>query len=105
MSTMYSRFIPPLVIVSLVDVGLALMTDEPPVVSVFAPFVMPQPALGTGALLPPAPPAPPAPPQPPLPPRPPADPPAPEVPAAPAPPEAPPPPAPATPVAVEPPEP
>src|SRR6476661_5547980 len=119
MSMMYSRLIPALVILSLVDVGLALMTDEPPVVSVFAPFVMPQPALGTGALLPPVPPPPPppppvppveppdpdvpaapAPPEPPLPPRPAADPPDPELPAAPAPPEAPPP-APASPVAVE----
>src|SRR5437763_14830178 len=96
MSTMYSRFIPPLVIVSLVDVGFALMTDEPPVVSVFAPLVMPHPALGTGALLPPAPPTPlppvPAlpPVEPPPPPRPPAALPDPEVPAAPAPPPPPP---------------
>jgi len=56
MSMMYSRLIPPLVILSLVDVGRALMTDEPPVVIVFTPSVLPQPALGTAALLPPAPP-------------------------------------------------
>src|SRR6185436_16324436 len=94
MSMMYSRLIPPLVILSLVDVGRALMTEEPPVVSVFAPFVMPQPLLGRAAL-PPRPPVPPAPAVPVVPA-------APVVPAPPAVPPAPPrppvPPAPAAPV-------
>lgn len=61
---MYSRLIPPLMIVSLVEVGRPFMTDMPPVVSVFAPSVTLQPLLGTGALLPP----PPLPPVPELPP-------------------------------------
>jgi len=52
---------------SFVDVGRPFATDMPPVVSVFAPFVTPQPLLGTAALpLPPAPPAPPAPELPPI---------------------------------------
>src|SRR6186713_1997371 len=95
MSMMYSRLIPPLVILSRVDVASALMTDEPPVVTVFTPSVLPQPLLGVAALAPP-PPAPlPAVPElppvePPPPPRPPAAPPDPEVPAPPAPPEPPP---------------
>src|ERR1035438_3630192 len=59
MSTMYSRLMPPLVMLSLVDVGIPFATDMPPVVSVFAPFVTPQPLLGTAALAPPAAPPPP----------------------------------------------
>src|SRR6185312_14130215 len=47
---MYSRVIPPLVMLSLVDVGRPIETDMPPVVSFFRPSVTPQPLLGTGAL-------------------------------------------------------
>src|SRR5512133_3363379 len=47
MSMMYSRLDPPLVILSLVDVGRPFAIDEPPVVSVFWPLVLPQPLLGT----------------------------------------------------------
>jgi len=53
---MYSRLLPPLMIVSLVDVGRPPITDMPPVVSVFAPSLTPQPLLGTAAPAPPAPP-------------------------------------------------
>ena len=66
---MYSRLMPPLVILSLVDVGRPFATDMPPVVSVFKPFMTLQPLLGTGAVPPPVPPPPPLPPLvPPLPP-------------------------------------
>src|SRR6476660_10072014 len=92
---MYSRLIPPLVILSRVDVASALATDEPPIVSVFRPFVTPQPLLGAGPLEPavtPPPLEPELPPvEPPAPPRPPAAPPDPAAPAAPAAPDAPPP--------------
>src|SRR5690349_17882245 len=77
MSMMYSRLEPPLVILSRVDVGRPFATDIPPVVSVFAPSMTPQPLLGTGALLPSPPPLPPL-----------GAPPAPEPPPATAPPEA-----------------
>src|SRR6187402_718014 len=56
---MYSRLIPPLVILSLVEVAGPLATDMPPVVSVFRPSVTMQPLLGAGAVLPPPPPLPP----------------------------------------------
>src|SRR5690349_13809578 len=60
MSMMYSRVDPSLnLMLSLVDVARPLMTDMPPVVIVFAPFVMPQPLLGTAPLAPPAAPPPP----------------------------------------------
>src|SRR4051794_24904730 len=56
MSMMYSRLEPPLVILSLVDVGRPLEIDMPPVVSVFAPSLTLQPLLGSAALPLPAPP-------------------------------------------------
>ena len=62
---MTSRLLPPLVTpLSLVDVVGAPETDEPPVVSVFAPSVLPHPALGFAApplLAPPSIPVPPFP--------------------------------------------
>ena len=55
---MTARLLPPLVTpLSLVDVVGAPETDEPPVVSVFAPSVLPQPLLGTAADGPPEPPS------------------------------------------------
>src|SRR5450631_769638 len=66
MSMMYSW---PAVVLSLVDVARAPETDEPPVVSVFAPSVLPHPALGAAAPpLPAPPPSMPLPPPPVLPP-------------------------------------
>src|SRR5450432_2775690 len=56
MSTMYSRLIPPLVILSVVDVARPFETDMPPVVSIFAPSVTVQPLLGAAALPPAVPP-------------------------------------------------
>src|SRR3954462_9982588 len=68
MSMRYSGLVPPLIIVSFVDVGRPLITDMPPVVSFFAPSMTPQPLLGTAAPLPPAPAPPPLPLMPALPP-------------------------------------
>jgi hypothetical protein len=48
---MYSRLMPPVVILSRVEVASPPETDMPPVVSVFTPFVTVQPLLGRTALL------------------------------------------------------
>src|SRR5688572_19825665 len=62
MSMMYSRFEPPLLMLSLVDVGRPLAIDEPPAVSFSAPSLTLHPLLGRTSpgppVLPPLPPLP-----------------------------------------------